>query len=382
MDDISILLEQFLSAKKNNSSPYFDVDEIVSLINHFLENDDTENLMIAVEIGHKLHPDDISFKKAICNTFAAMEDYSSAITLINEIGITDDKDIDLIRLECLCGLERYTEAITYIDNLMINNSPYLEDAMIHMGCILNDMEIYREKAYGFLQHALTLFPDSFLLKTELSFNHELRGNTKEAINICSKLIDEDPYSAEIWYMQGRLFSQCADSEKAIDSFDYAIACINEDDDDELITEVKIMKAHCLYKNESYEQAIICYDELLCDDEFVNSQIEPFLAECYININEYEKAYNILKHLIGRSDLEDEVSIYGNFIYSCIETDRKSEAIESFADAIKLFPHSILEYISSLNNSKNKQSESPEAKENIIYPAELARKYINNSIHNN
>ena len=382
MDDISLLLKQFFSAQKNNSKPYFDVDEIISLINHFLEIDDIDNLMIAIEAGHKLHPDDVNFKKVLCSTLVAIEDYGSAIAVIDELGITDDKDIDLIRLECLCELEYYAEAIAYIDKLTINNSPYLEDALIHMGCIINDIEIYREQAYDFLQHALTMFPDSFLLKAELCFNHELRGNTKEAIDICHSLIDEDPYSAEIWYMQGRLYAICTDFGKAIDSFDYSIACISEDDDEELIIEVKLMKAYCLFKNESFEKAITCYSELLCDDESINSQIEPYLAECYISINEYEKAYNILKHLVGSDELEDEVSVYGNLIYSCIETDRKSEAIELFADAIKLFPHSILEYISSLNISKKTQPDIAEKKETIIYPAELVRKYISNSIHNN
>ena len=381
MDDISPLLEQFLSAQKNSSNPYFDVDEIISLINYFLEKDDAVNLKAAIELGSEIHPSNINFKKALCMTLSAIEDFSSAIRLIEEINIKNDKDIDLVRIECYCELNRYNEALDLIDHLTINDSHYLESALIHMACILNDIETYQENAHGFIQHALTLFPDNFSLRTELCFNHELRGNTKEAMDICRELIDEAPYSAEIWYMQGRLYSVCADFEKAIDSLDYAIACI-DDDTNELEYEIKIMKAYCLHKNESYDLAISCFKDLRSSDEYISSHIDPYLAKCYMDINEYEEAYKILKGIIGHKDIDDEVSTYGNFIYCCIETERKSEAVDVFADAIKRFPHGILEYISSLNIAKNQQFEVHTGKENIIYPAELARKYISNNIHYN
>ena len=380
MENISSLLERFLSAQKNGSIAYFDVDEIALLINYFLEKDDADNSKSMIELGYELHPDDINFKIALCQTLVAMEDFDSAIRLIEEDNIVDGIDIDLIRLECYCELDRYDEAIKLIDDLTAKNCSYLEDAITHTACILNDSEKYQENAYSFIQHALTMFPDSFLLKSELCFNYELRGNTKEALELCRTLIDEDPYSAEIWYMQGRLYSLFAEYEKAVDSFDFAITCAEEKS--ELEYEIKLTKAFCLYKNGSYDTAICCYKELSSYDEFDNINVTPYLAECYISMNEYDKAYDVLKYLIGNEDIEDEVSVYGNFIYSCIETNRKNEAIEVLGEALKRFPHSILEYISTLNITKNQLPEIITGKDNIIYPSELARKYISSSLHNN
>ena len=380
MENTSSLLERFLSAQKNGSISYFDVDEIASLINYFLEKDDTENLNNIIELGYKLHPDDINFKIALCKTLTVMEDFSSAIKLIEEDDIKGSKEIDFIRIECYCELERYDEATGLIDNLTVKNSSYLEEAIEHMACVLNDIEKYQEKAYGFIQHALTMFPDSFGLKSELCLNYELRGNTKDAIELCRKLIDEDPYSVEVWYMLGRLYSLCADFVKAVDSLDFAITCA--DNNSELEYEIKLTKAFCLYKNESYDKAINCFNELRSYDEFISSQVDPFLAECYMSIDEYENAYKILKQLIGQEDLDDEVSVYGNFIFCCIETDRKDEAIEVLGETLKRFPRSVLEYISTLNIMKNQQSDIYYGKENIIFPGELARDYISNSIHNN
>jgi len=380
MDNISLLLERFLSSQSSSQNSYFDVDEIVSLINHFLSIDDAENLRTAIELGYELHPDDMSFKIALCKTLLSMEDFASAIKLAESTEIKGNKDIDLVRLECYCELERLDDALELINKLTEKDSYYLEEAVEQTACVLNDIEKYQSRALDFIQHALTMYPDNFVLKSELCFNYELQGKTKEAIVLCRELIDEDPYSSEVWYMQGRLYSLCADFEKAIDSFDFAITCIS--DNDELDYEVKLMKAYCLYKNQSYKKAIDTYEELISNEDFMNPQIEPFLAECYISMNEYESAYHILKRIMEQNEFGDEVSVHGNYIYCCLETDRKKDAIEALGDALKRFPNSILEYLSTLNIMKEKLYGSNSGIEQVVYPNDLARKYLSNSIHNN
>ena len=51
-----------------------------------------------------------------------------------------------------------------------------------------------------------------------------------------------------------------------------------------------MKAYCLYMNESYEKAIEEYQEIEGDEE-VMRRISPLMAECYMKLEQYEKAYN-------------------------------------------------------------------------------------------
>ena len=380
MEKISSLLERFFSAQNKGVISFFDVEEIASLINYFLEKEDNTNLNNIIELGYELHPDDINFKIALCKTLIVTEDYNSALKLIEEDDISGNKDIDFIRIECYCELERINEAARLIDKIAIKNHHYLEEAIEHMACILNDIEKYQREALTFIQEALIMYPDNFILKSELCLNHELSGNTKEALDLCEKLIDEDPYAAEIWYMQGRLYSLCADFEKAIDSLDFAISCAS--DNKELEYEIKFTKALFLYKNDNFEKAITCFNELVLHEEFDDSQVDPFLADCYIYNDDYEKAYKILKNIIGNEDLDDEVSVLGNFIYCCIETDRKDEAIEVLADALKRYPHSILDHLSTLNLIKSQETEILSENEKIIYPKELVRNYINSSLHNN
>jgi tetratricopeptide (TPR) repeat protein len=380
MEHLSSLLERFLESQTNHTKQYFDVDEIVSLIDYFLDIDDVTNLKAVVELGCELHPEDVAFRISLCKTLIATEDFVSAIKLMDNIGNMQDEHVDLMRLECYCELDLFDKALNMIEELMAANSPYLENAIVLTVCMMNDREYNCNKTYNLIKHALTMFPDNSDLKSELCFNLELQGKTKEALALCHELIDEDPYSAEAWYMQGRLYSLCADFERSADSLDFALTCIGENEDPELKYEIKLMKAYCLYKNGSYEKAIGVYEELTASDEFVDSEVGPFLAECYMNLDEYEKAYRILKRLAGNKDLDDEVSVYGNLIYCCIETERRKEAIDILSDTLTLFPgNSILGYLSALNMTREELME-PNEKDYVI--GDLARTYLNCNLHNN
>ncbi|MDR1380416.1 MAG: multidrug transporter [Tannerella sp.] len=380
MENIAFLLERFLESQKNNTAAYFDVDEIISLIDYFLDKDDMSNLKTVVELGHDLHPDDVSFRISLCRTLMAIEDFGSALKLMDYIGDAQNESVDLMRIECYCELGRCDEALDLIDELTAENSPYLEEALVQAVCVMNDMENLRREAGDLVKHALTMFPDSLSLKSELCFNLELQGKTKEALTLCRELINEDPYSAETWYMQGRLYSLCADFERSVDSLDFALTCIDENEDPELEYEIKLMKAYCLYKNESYDKAISVYEELTGYDDFAEEEVEPFLAECYMGLEEYEEAYRILKRIADLKDLEDDVSVHGNLIYCCIETERRKEAIDLLGEMLKRFPGSILEYLSALNMTKDELADSHAGKRHII--SDLARTYLGSNLHNN
>lgn len=368
-------------AQKGEGNSYFDVDEIVSLIHYFVETDDTENLKSVIETGYSLHPGDVHFKITLSQTLADMGNYDSALKMIEDLHIQGNKEIDLTRIECYCELDRYDEFVGLIRTLAERDVSYLEEAVAHAACILNDIEPYWEKAHVFITNALNLFPDNIELKAELCYNYELRGKIKEAFVLCRKLIDEAPFMPEIWYAQGRLYSMCADFVHAVDSFDFAITCLEDNPD--LEREIKLMRAFCLYKNGSYDEAIAGYLELLRGASCTTAQINPFLADCYISINEYETAYGLLKEIIGETELDDEVAVYGNFIYCCIETDRQMEAIEALSEALKRFPNSILEFITRLNILKGRQPEDRDGEEEkLIYPDELIRKYFSQNYHNN
>lgn len=235
-------------------------------------------------------------------------------------------------MECYCSLNQYPKVLEITEELITRDCDYLEEVFEYISPILNDLDMNKE-ARDFVDRGLALFPDNLILKNELCYILETEGDIPRAIELCNELIDKNPFSYEYWFTLGRLHSMVGDYEKAIEAFDFALTC---DDSD---TELKILKAYCLYMNESYEKAIEEYQEIEGDEE-VMRRISPLMAECYMKLEQYEKAYQLLSTIINDPDMEDGPTNYINYIRCCTETERDNEASIMLFKAAQLYPNNV------------------------------------------
>ena len=89
----------------------------------------------------------------------------------------------------------------------------------------------------------------------------------------------------------------------------------------------------------YEKAIEVYNDIATTDD-IHIRITPLLAECYIKLENYEKAYVLLKELLRQNRQLKDSSIYINYIRCCVETGRDKEASDALMQASRLFPKNI------------------------------------------
>lgn len=335
-EDISRLLQRYLSARELGKEPYFDADELSDLLDSFEESDDYQYFGEVLALGLKLHPGNIDLQIRQCRFYVYNEEYDSALALVDSIADTDNQDLDLLRLECYCMLGQFDKIVENTEQLIENDCDYLETVFEYIVPLLNDMDMVNE-AHKYIKRGIDLFPDNLLLKDELCYTLEIEGDFDGAIKICNELIDKDPYSFENWFTLGRLYSFNAEFDKAIEAFDFALTC---DDSD---PELKILKAYCHYMNENYEKALEVYLDIInSTDEkdkkqvLIANRISPLMAECYIKLEDFEGAYNILKDIIEKTHTH-EPATYINYIRCCTETERDREASNTLMKAVKLFP---------------------------------------------
>lgn len=331
-DDISRLLQHYLSAKKEGKEPYFDADQIDDLLDSFEESNDYTYFDEVLALGLKLHPGNSALQIKKGRQFADNEEYDSALALLENIAEVDNQDLDMLRLECYCSLDQYSKVLEITEELIARDCDYLEEVFEYISPILNDLDMNKE-ARDFVDRGLALFPDNLILKNELCYTLESEGDVPRAIELCNELIDKNPFSYEYWFTLGRLHSMVGDYEKAIEAFDFALTC---DDSD---TELKILKAYCLYMNESYEKALEEYQEIEGDEEVIR-RISPLMAECYMKLEKYEEAYRLLSTIIDDPDIEDGPTNYINYIRCCIETERNNEASKMLFKATQLYPDNL------------------------------------------
>lgn len=329
------MLRRYLEAKEKGLDPYFDADDIVYLLDSFEDSNDYEYYDEILALGLRLHPHDpdLNIKHAI--QLAQQEKYEEALTLIESVeDDPDNEDLEMVRMGCYCATDRYPEARKIMKMLIDNDCDYLEAAFEDMTALLNDLEKFKE-ARDLLDLGMNLFPDNPILRIVCCHVLQAEGKIEEAIKLCNALIDEDPFSYEAWYTLGRMYALDNQLEKAIEAFDFALACNDSD------TEVKVMRAYCLYMNESYERALEEYQAIAenCDEE-MKARIYPLMADCDMKMERFEDAFQLFNAIIDSPYLEDGATVTINYIRCCVETQHRSECLKTILKAVSLYPDNV------------------------------------------
>lgn len=339
-DDISRLLARYLSMQEEGKEAYFDADEIEQLLDSFEESDDYTLYDGVLSLGMKLHPNHTGLLTRQCKLLVFNEQFEEALIRIDILSGTPEPELDLLRIECLCSLDRYKEARAYTEKLIAEDCEHLEDVFEYIAPIMGELGMHKE-ALDFIRRGQEFFPDNIELKEELCYNLESNGDVKEAIEVCNDLIDNNPYSFDDWATLGRLYSIEGEYDKAIEAFDFAITCDDTDN------EIHILKAFCLFMNENYQKAIEVYEELLTDPDSTY-RVKPLLAECYLKLEDFETAYQLLRDTLDKNTQYEEPASYINYLLCCAKTNRLDEEEAILDKALQLFPNHInLLYLKAL-----------------------------------
>lgn len=276
---------------------YFDANEIVDLLEYFEDRNDLEHYEKILSVGFKLHPENTDFKYHACKLLVLREHYDEALTQITQTGYEHEEGWDLLKIECLCALDRYDSVKSIIEHKHAQQDERLEELYEYTVAVLSDLD-KRDELNELISAGLSLFPDNPILKEEYCYLLELQGYCMKAIFICNELIDADPYFADYWYMAGRLYAKSGNYEKAAESLDFAVTCNNAD------VEIKIFRAFCLYKKGAVAQSIKIFHEAYTagtqDGEDIRELIRDIAAE-YPVPEDFEEACEMFESLCRNSN---------------------------------------------------------------------------------
>ncbi|MDR2148632.1 MAG: hypothetical protein LBE91_19500 [Tannerella sp.] len=382
-EEIAILLDRFSDFINNGATEFFDMDDMLSLIDYFAATEDIENLEEAINLGLELYSYDKGFKILIARTLVEYEDYEWALEFLEtELYVKGkhDREVEFLVIECLLQLRKTEEVNMFIEEIE-KECPYREDLAEHIAMLFNDTNENLPRTLKLIKKFCKIYPGNQMLKIELCYNLEMQGRIKEALDLCEKFLDEEPYSADIWFVKGRLLATFFEYDKALEALDFALSCVKPT---YVNTKYFILrfKARCYHINGNYYKAIEVYEELLKSDHDHAPENEMPLIECCMHAEEYEKAYKLLRKMLRRIDPDDFMTILGKFVYCCLETDRMDEAVEIIYDAIKLLPSLIYEFASRLNLVQGMSDLERNGEENKKDRIEMALHYINKTVNQN
>lgn len=368
-ENTSRLLQRYKDAIKNGKEPYFDINELEELLEHFETEEEFTYFKKLAALGRKLHPDNVIMKIQEARGCMFFEHYNKALTLLDAIDDgevvdkADESEIDILKTECRCRMGQYDKAMKHIDELIKGKCYYLQEMFETIATTLVDI-CMDDEAFKFINRGMKLFPNSVFLRNELDRLMDCVDADK-AIELQNKQIDKDPYDADNWNTAAQIYADKGDFGKAIEALCFASAC----DDEEPDTEMEMMKGFYCYMNGNYEKAIEVYKKINVtpDMKEESEEICSVMAKCYMELENYEEAYKCLKKTIGSGIESDSPRDYLNFIHCCMETEHDEDIPEVLDVVNKKFPQDthVLSTLAAAYWNFGKEKDSKEAAERLL-----------------
>ncbi|MDR1332268.1 MAG: tetratricopeptide repeat protein [Tannerella sp.] len=249
MKDIEDILQRYAQMDGSGTKIYFDADEVAELLDYFERENDLARYEKALTFGLRLHPENPDLKFRTCKLLIFQEQYEDALEWIMQTGRDGEGELELLKMECLCALDRFDEVRRIIEQKRTQQTEDVEEVYEYVASVLGSLGDKQDELEKLIHEGLALFPDNQTLNEEYCYLLEMQGLTAKALLICNELLDCDPYFADYWYMAGRLHAEVDDYDKAVESLNFAITC----DDSDL--EIKIFRAFCFYKNDLFAKAV-------------------------------------------------------------------------------------------------------------------------------
>lgn len=258
-EEIISAVSRFKEITDRGESCYFDIFEYEGIIDYFFDIDHIAKASKAIDSACSQHPESISLKMRKAQLCIYKGEADNALNILVNIVDLESNNTDMLFLSG--------------NALLLKNKP--EEA---------------EKQFSKLIEIETDDLDGTLY--DIASACELCSYNEMAMKYYNKYLVNNPYSKIVWNTVANLYYENENLEKAIEAYDFAIA-IDPD-----FSPAILCKADCLILSKNYKEAIttlLDYHKLEPEDLHVYS----FLGECYMHLEEYDKAVIYFHKVISK-----------------------------------------------------------------------------------
>lgn len=328
-DNLREIVKRFEAMVKSNRIAYFDIHEYEQMVDHYIQEDRSEDAINVLRIARKQHPNstELTLKKAEIELFSghlsdALEDLIS-VEAIEQ----NNPDFYFVKGKALLVSGDTLEAFRMFDLAIQKSVDQKLDMLFEIVAVLEEFNEF-EIAAEYLQKGLTIDPDNSQIFGELGFILEKLNRTEEAIYAYERMLDADPFLPFGWANLGTLYSKLGKNDKAIEALDYAIA-LEPDGSMSYFS-----KANALANNGDFEKALEIFFEYskLEDDSSIASCC---IGECYEKLGDFDNAAIYYKRTL-ETEPNNPDAIYGLAVVE-LEKDNVEVSYEYALRAIELDP---------------------------------------------
>jgi tetratricopeptide (TPR) repeat protein len=124
-------------------------------------------------------------------------------------------------------------------------------------------------------------------------------------------------------------------EKALDAFEFALACNPKKQD-----EINIIKGYCHFLNDDYEEGARLYEEAAKASGYKNKQVDIFLGECYVYMQRYEDGYRTMTRYLENFGEFEDPEMYLYYFFCCEEVGKIQRGLDYLYLGLEKFPYNV------------------------------------------
>ena len=320
-------VQKFERMSKNNERCFFDVEEFESIIDYYIECNNSAKAFEAADLAAEQHPNSTSIQLRRANVFLDKGRAVEALSLLKKLENieADNPELYISKGMAYGMLGNVNGALKVFDKALTLDLDETENILFSIIAVLQEQNYYQQ-SIPYMLRLIELDPDFKAHLYDLAYAYDKIEDYDNSIKYYLEYLEEDPFSDSAWYNLGIIYNKLDMYEKAIEAYDFALA-INS-----LNIFALLNKANILNLTEKYSEAIEVYHEYI-ENEPDSFEAMTYLAECYEKTDDFIMAK---KYYQAALDLApDYADPWFGLGILALDSDNIEDSLRYFRKAVRL-----------------------------------------------
>jgi len=273
-EELKNAVQKFERMKKNNENYFFDVIEFETIIDYYIESNNSIKAYEAAILASEQHPHSVSIQLRKARVLLDKGRAVEALRILKKLENIEpgNHEIYVAKGTAMGILGDIQGAKKMFDFALTLDSDDTGNILFAITSVLQNLNYY-EYLIPYLKKLIRLEPDFYAHIYDLAYAYEKTEDFGNAISCYLKYLESEPFSDSAWYNLGIIYNKQEEYDKALEAYDYALA-INSQNAFAIFN-----KGNILCNLERYSDAIPVYHEYL-ENEPDSFEAMTYLAESY------------------------------------------------------------------------------------------------------
>jgi tetratricopeptide (TPR) repeat protein len=273
-EDVKNAVQKFEKMKKNNENYFFDVIEFETIIDYYIDSNNSIKAFEAATLASEQHPNSVSIQLRKARVLLDKGRAVEALRILKKLENIEpgNHEIYIAKGTALGILGDINGAKKMFDYSLTLDSEDIENILFSITSVLQNLNYY-EHLIPYMERLVEMEPEFKAHLYDLAYAYEKIEDYESSIANYIKYLEEEPFSDSAWYNLGIIYNKLELYEKAMEAYDYALAINSQN------TFALFNKGNILNNLERFAEAVPVYHEYL-ENEPDSFEAMTYLAECY------------------------------------------------------------------------------------------------------